>query len=146
MDDLNNVLAPVEIAPVNEVDMILLPGALKLFKRIVRMLALPVKGKELNLDAGFDTKDNRKAVWNAGLVPNIAENVRNRRPGKAKKGRPRYFNNKSYKFRSGSERTFAWQDTYRATVIRYSRIYEHFMAHNLLAFTLINLRHFLGRS
>lgn len=146
MDDGNNVLAPMLVAPVNQVDMALLPGALKLFKRIVRILSLFVKGKGLNLDSGFDSKENRKVVWNAGLVPNIAENIRNRIPGKPRKGRPKHFDIKSYKFRSASEKTFAWADTYRATVIRYSRIHEHFMAHNLLAFTLINLRHFIGRS
>lgn len=139
-------MAPMLAAPVNKVDMVLLPGALKPFKRISGLLTLPVTGKELNLDSGFDSKENRKVVWNAGLIPNIAKNIRNQIPGKPRKGRPRYFNIKSYKYRSGSERTFAWQDTYRATVTRYSRKHQHFMAHNILAFTLINLRHLVRNS
>lgn len=142
-DNADNVLAPMIAAPANQNDSILLPGSLRLFKRIVRILFLIVAGKELNLDSGFDSKVNRKIIWNAGMIPNIAENIRNRNPGKPKRGRPRRFNIKSYKSRSTIERLYAWHDTYRATVIRYSRKQEHFMAHNLLAFTLINLRYFI---
>jgi hypothetical protein len=145
-DNAGNVLAPMLCAPVNEVDLSLLPGSLKLFQQIVAILGLKVKGKELNLDAGFDSKENRKAVWNAGLIPNIAENIRNRNLGKPRRGRPRHFNIKSYKGRFTVERLYAWHDIYRATVIRYSRKQNNFMAHNLLAFTLINLRYFIRRS
>ena len=53
----------------------------------------------MNLDTGFDSKTNRKAVWNAGLKPNIPENIRNRDARKPKKGRPRHFWIKSYKSR-----------------------------------------------
>jgi IS5 family transposase len=124
----------------------LLPKGLKFLKQAVKVLKLEVTGKELNLDSGFDSRRNRRTVWKAGLVPNIPENIRNRDMSKRKRGRKRYFNNLSYNSRSTVERTFAWHDTYRATVIRYSRNLKHFMAHNLLAFTLINLRHFVPNS
>jgi hypothetical protein len=143
MDNASNVLAPMIGAAVNESDTVLLPGSLRLFKHIVKALELPVHGKELNLDSGFDSKTNRKAVWNAGLIPNIPENVRNRDTTKPKRGRPRYFNIKSYEYRFSAERLFAWQDTYRAVGVRYACKHEHFMAQNLLALTLINLRYFL---
>jgi len=133
-------------APVNQIDLVLLPKSLKLLKHIVKVVKLEIKGKELNLDSGFDSKKNRRIIWKAGLIPNIPENIRNRDTGKPRPGRKRYFNIKSYNSRSTVERTFAWHDTYRATVIRYSLKLEHFMAHNLLAFTLINLRHFVSNS
>lgn len=133
-------------APVNQVDLVLLPGSLKFLKHIVRVVKLEIANRELNLDSGFDSKKNRRVIWKSGLVPNIPENIRNRDTGKPKRGRKRYFNIKSYNSRSVVERTFAWHDTYRATVIRYSRKLEHFIAHNLLAFTLINLRHFVPNS
>jgi DDE family transposase len=119
----------------------LLPGSLRFFSQMVRRLRLPIAGQELNLDPGFDSKENRRVVRRAGLMPNIKENIRNRDPEKPRKGRPRHWNILSYHSRSTVERTFAWQDTYRALVIRYSQKQEHFLAQNLLAFTLINLRH-----
>ena len=133
-------------APVNQNDCVLFPGSLKFFKHICRLLRLTIIGTELNLDKGFDAKSNRKVIWNAGLVPNVSENIRNRNARKPRRGRPRYFNNKSYKERFAIERTFAWQDTYRALVTRYSRKQAHFMAQNLLTFTLINLRCFIRNS
>ena len=38
---------------------------------------------------GFDSKANRKAIFNAGLIPNIPENPRNRK--RTKRGRKRLF-------------------------------------------------------
>lgn len=126
----------------NRNDIVLLPGSLRFFLRVVSALQLDIEDRDLNLDAGFDSKKNRRIIRRAGLRPNIAENIRNRNTKKPRRGRPRYFNILSYHSRSTAERTFAWQDTYRATVIRYSRYERHFLAHTLLAFTMINLRHF----
>jgi hypothetical protein len=42
------------------------------------------------LDGGFDSKANRQAICNAGLIPNIPENPRHRKT--AKHGRKRSFN------------------------------------------------------
>ena len=122
--------------------MMLLPGSLAFLTRMVRSLTLDVAERELNLDPGLDYKKNRRAISRAGLLPNVKENIRNRDPKKSRKGRPRHFNIRSYHSRSTIERTFAWQDVYRGTVIRYSRLEAHFLGSNLLAFTLINLRHF----
>jgi hypothetical protein len=57
------VLAPLPVAPVNKADTVLLPAGLKGLKRVT--------GSYLNLDGGFDSQHNRKAIFNAGLVPNI---------------------------------------------------------------------------
>lgn len=146
MDNAGNVLSPIECAAVNINDIVLLPRALQRFRKVVKEAGLNIKDKILNLDTGFDSKVNRKAVWNAGLRPNIPENVRHRNTNNPKRGRPRHFWIKSYKSRFTAERSFAWEDKYRAVVIRYDIKHANFMGHKLLAYTLINLRHFCGKS
>src|SRR5467141_5117702 len=77
IDNHGSVLAPLPVAPVNEADTILLPEGLKALKRVAKLTGLDLKGASLNLDGGFDAKSNRKAIFNAGLMPNIKENPRN---------------------------------------------------------------------
>lgn len=146
VDCIGNVVAPMICSSVNNYDSGLLPESFTVFKQVAHEVGLPIKGKELVLDKGFDGKRNRKLIWNAGMVPVIPENVKNRNTSKPKRGRPRHFNLKSYHERHVIERLNAWHDTYRATVIRYDRKLANFMGHCILAFTLINLRHFCGRS
>ncbi len=136
----------MEYAAVNVSDIALLENSLKHLKKVTRIVEIDLTGIEFNLDSGFDSKKNRKIVWNAGLKPNIPENVRNRNTNKPKKGRPRYYNIKSYKERFTVEKTFAWEDCYRSLVIRYDRKHANYMGRKHLAYTLINLRHFCGRS
>jgi transposase len=59
-----------------------------------------------NADSSFDTRSARKLLWNHGVIPNIAENKRNRKT--TKRGRKRHFNREVYKNRFAIERTFAW--------------------------------------
>ena len=136
------VLSPLTIAPVNEVDLVLLPEGLKDLKRVVRAAGLAVSGAVLNLDAGFDSKANRKCVFNAGLKPNIKENPRNRQ--KPKPGRKRFFDNALYKLRFIVERTFAWEDKFKRLLLRFETKQSHCLGFKLIAFTLINLREFCG--
>src|SRR3954465_2048622 len=67
------VLAPLPVAPVDEADTVLLPDGLNALKRVARVTDLKIGGSYLNLDGGFDSRHNRKAIFNAGLVPNIKE-------------------------------------------------------------------------
>ena len=134
------VLSPLTMAPVNEVDMVLLPDGLKDLKRVTREAGLKVTGAVLNLDAGFDSKANRKSVFNAGLKPNIKENPRNRQT--PKRGRKRFFNAALYKLRFIVERTFAWEDKFKRLLLRFETRQSHHLGFKLLAFTLINLREF----
>ena len=76
------MLAPVPVAPVNETDMVLLPEGLKALKKVAKEVGVDLHGAYLNLDGGFDSKANRKAIFNAGLIPNIKENPRNRKTTK----------------------------------------------------------------
>jgi hypothetical protein len=62
------VLAPLPVAPVNEADTVLLPEGLKALKRGAKLTGLDLTGAYLNLDGGFDSQSNRKAVFNAGMI------------------------------------------------------------------------------
>ncbi len=142
VDNHGYVLSPLTIAPVNEVDMVLLPEGLKDLKHVAREVGLEVSGAVLNLDAGFDSKANRKCVFNAGLKPNIKENPRNRQT--PKRGRTRFFDDVLYKLRFIVERTFAWEDKFKRLLLRFETKQIHHLGFKLLAFTLINLREFCG--
>jgi len=108
------------------------------FKRLKR-LGLTIVGAWLNADSAFDTRDARKVCFNHHLIPNIAENKRNRKT--PKRGRKRLFNPDIYKQRFTSERSFAWMDKFRALLIRYDRKDAHFLGAHFIAFAMINLRH-----
>ena len=56
--------------------MVLLPDSLNALKRVAKMTGLVLKDAYLNLDAGFDSRHNRKVIFNAGMIPNIKENRR----------------------------------------------------------------------
>jgi hypothetical protein len=49
---------------------------LNTLKRVARLTDLKIDGSYLNLDGGFDSRHNRKALFNAGLIPNINEKAR----------------------------------------------------------------------
>ncbi len=111
----------MECHEVNLNDIALLKCSLADFRKIVKEIDLDIRGKIFNLDMGFDSKFNRKIVWNLGTKPNIPENIRNRDKSKPKKGRPGYFNKKIYDGRFSVERTFGWEDAHRGLVIQYDR-------------------------
>jgi hypothetical protein len=64
-------VSPLPVAPVNEADMVLFPAGLKALKRVAKLTGLGLEGSSLNLDGGFDAKSNRKAIFHAGMIPNI---------------------------------------------------------------------------
>jgi transposase len=133
-------LAPLPVAPVNEADTVLLPEGLKALKRVAKLTGLALKGAYLNLDGGFDSTSNRKAIFNAGMIPNIKENPRNRtRP---KRGRKRWFNEAIHALRERVERTFAWEDKFKRLLLRFEHIQQRHYGMKLMAYTLINVRRF----
>ena len=142
VDNHGYVLSPLPMAPVNEVDLVLLSQGLKDLKRVARAAGLTLPGAVLNLDAGFDSKTNRKCIFNAGLRPNIKENPRNRQ--KPKRGRKRFFDEALYKLRFIVERTFAWEDKFKRLLLRFETKQSRHLGFKLIAFTLINLREFCG--
>jgi transposase len=112
-----------------------LQTAFKMMKR----LGLVIRGTLFNADSAFDTRAARKVCFNHGVIPNMAENKRNRKT--TKRGRKRLFNPAVYTQRFGSERSFAWIDKFRALLIRYDRKAVNFLGGHYIAFALINLRH-----
>src|SRR5215471_15713217 len=90
IDNNGYVLAPLPVVPVNEADTVLLPEGLKALKRVAKRTGLVLEGAYLTLDGGFDSKSNRKAIFNAGMIPNIKEHPRHRKT--PKRGRKRWFN------------------------------------------------------
>lgn len=99
---------------------------------------MSVRGSYFNMDAGFDTKAVRKLCFNHQVIPNIAENKRNRK--KAKRGRKRFFEAERYAHRFCIERSFAWVDKFKRLLIRFERCDCYFKGWHFIAFALINLR------
>jgi hypothetical protein len=122
--------------------MALLPQGLKALKQVAKQVGLDLRGAYLNLDSGFDSAHNRQGIFNAGLMPNIKENPRNRKP--PKRGRTRFFNAALHALRMRVERTFAWEDKFKRLLLRFERIQQRHYGMKLLAYTLINLRKFCG--
>jgi transposase len=140
IDNNGYVLAPLPVAPVNEADTVLLPEGLKALKRVAKRTGLVLEGAYLNLDGGFDSKSNRKAIFNAGMIPNIKENPRNRKT--PKRGRKRLFNAAIHAIRERVERTFAWEDKFKRLLLRFEHFQRRHYGMKLMAYTLINLRRF----
>ena len=122
--------------------MVLLPEGLKALKRVATEVGLDLRGAYLNLDGGFDSARNRKCIFNAGLIPNIKENPRNRKG--TKRGRKRLFNAAIHALRLRVERTFAGEDKFRRLLLRFERIQQRHYGMKLLGYTMINLRAFCG--
>src|SRR5262249_52653692 len=122
--------------------MVLLPEGLKALKRVAREVGLDLKGAYLNLDGSFDSAHNRKCIFNAGLIPNIKENPRNRK--RPKRGRKRLFHAAIHALRLCVERTFAWEDKFKGLLLRFERIQQRHYGMKLMAYMLINLRAFCG--
>lgn len=70
-DRNRNIIAPLVAAPGNESEMKLFPKSLKQLKQITKTLGLSITGSIMSLDGGFDSKDNRKHIFNAGMQPNV---------------------------------------------------------------------------
>jgi hypothetical protein len=142
IDNHGYVLSPLPVAPVNRADTVLLPEGLKALKRVAKLTGLSLQGSYINLDGGFDSKANRKAIFNAGMIPNIKENPRNRKT--VKRGRKRLFDQAIHTLRDRVERTFAWEDKFKRLLMRFEHIQQRHYAMKLMAYTLINVRHFCG--
>jgi hypothetical protein len=130
------------VAPVNETDRVLLPQGLHALKPGAKEVGLDLRGASLNLDGGFESAHHRKCMFNAGMIPHIPENPRNRKS--PKRGRKRLFNAAIQALRMRAERTFAWEDKFKRLLIRFECIQQRHYGMKLMAYTLINLRTFCG--
>src|SRR5712691_12783027 len=118
--------------------MVLLPESLQVLKKVAKEVGVDLRGAYLNLDGGFDSAHNRKGIFNAGMIPNIPENPRNRKH--TKRGRRRWINAAIHALRMRVERTSAWEDKFKRLLLRFERLQHRHYGMKLMAYTLINLR------
>jgi transposase len=136
-----NIIAPFVTAPGNRNESPLLRDALPRLTAMARAIGADLQGSTVSLDGVYDCRENRKAIFNRGMRPNIPENLRNRKQNK--RGRKRHFDAAIFEERfSTIERVFAWEDTFRRLLLRFERISDVHYALKTLAYTLINLRHY----
>ncbi len=106
-----------------------------------KQVGLDLSQSIVSLDRVYESRSNRKAIFNRGMVPNIPENPRARKtskPGRKPVFDPAIVQERFYAI----ERVFAWEDKFRRLVMRFGRISELRYALKSLAYTMINLRHF----
>jgi hypothetical protein len=97
-----------------------------------------------SLDGVYDSRANRKAIFNRSMVPNIPENLRGRKT--PKRGRKPMFDPTILQEQFCTiERVFAWEDKFRRLLLRFERISKLHYALKTMAYTMINLRHFCQR-
>ena len=136
-----NVIAPFVSAPGNRNESPLLKAALPQVTRIAKQVGLDLNQTIVSLDGIYDSRSNRKAILNRGLVPNIPANPRGRKT--SKRGRKPVFDQALYQERFFTiERVFAWEDKFRRLLLRFERLSQLHYALKSLAYTMINLRHF----
>jgi transposase len=122
--------------------MVLLPQSLHALQQVAKQVGVDLTGAYLSLDGGFDSARNRQCIFNAGMIPNIKENPRNRQT--TKRGRKRFLNAAIHALRMRVERTFAWEDKLKRLLLRFERIQQRHYGMKLMAYTLMNLREFCG--
>ena len=138
-----NVLSPMTIAPGNSHESPLFGKAFESLKDLFKRMGRSLKESIASLDCAYDSLTNRKKIFNAGMIPNIKENPRNRK--KTKRGRKRLYDEAIFEERFRTvERVFAWEDKFKRLLLRFERISFHHFGLKLLAYTMINLRHFCG--
>lgn len=135
------ILASTGLIAGNRNDAFNLKAHLQTAFKSMKRLGLGINGAFFNADKAFDTKAARKTCFNHGLVPNMAENKRNRKS--KKRGRKRLFNAEVYKRRFTSERSFAWVDKFRALLLRFERRDAYYLGGHHIVFAMINLRHLI---
>lgn len=136
-----NVIAPFVTAPGNRNESPLLLNALPQVTRVAQAVGLNLNQTIVSLDGIYDSRRNRKAIFNRGMIPNINENRRGRKTPKP--GRKRLFELAIFQERFRTiERVFAWEDKFKRLLLRFERISGLHYALKSLAYTMINLRHF----
>ena len=101
-----NVIAPFVSAPGNRNESPLLKAALPPVTRIAKQVGLDLNQTMVSLDGVYDSRADRKAIFNRGMIPNIPENRRGRKT--TKRGRNPMFDPAIFKERFYTiERVFA---------------------------------------
>jgi hypothetical protein len=136
-----NVIAPFVAAPGNHSESPLLRAALPNVMRIARSVGLELRGTIVSLDGAYECRQNRKAIFNRGMLPNINANPRGRKS--AERGRKPLFDTDIFKESFDTiERVIGWEDKFRRLLLRFERLSQLHYAFKTLAYTMINSRHF----
>jgi hypothetical protein len=69
-----NIIAPFVAAPGNRNESPLLKAALLQVTRMAKTVGFDLNKTFVSLDGVYDSRANRKAIFNRGMVPNIPEN------------------------------------------------------------------------
>jgi hypothetical protein len=137
------VIAPFIAAPGNRRETILLAPAISSLKKIVKLVGLELKESIMSLDGAYNSRTNRKAIFNLCMTPNAPENKGNRK--KSKRGKKQTFCQKIFKERFRTiERVFAWEDKFKRLLLRFEFHSINHYAMKTIAYSMINLRHFCG--
>ena len=123
--------------------MVLFPEGLKALKQVAKEVGLDLRGAYLNLDGGFDSAHNRKCIFNAGLIPNIKENPRNRKTHQART-QTASSTPPSMRYGCVSSGPLRGKTSSSGCLLRFERIQQRHYGMKLMAYTLINLRAFCG--
>lgn len=99
---------------------------------------IKTEGLFLNADAGFDSKDFRRACARRDINTNICFNKRNG----SVDDRDEYFDRDLYDQRYAVERTNAWIDSFRSLLNRFDTTIESWKGFNYLSFIVIALKRF----
>lgn len=138
-----NVISPYTTAAGNRNESPLFANALSWLKKVINSIDASILGSIMSLDGAYDSRQNRKMIFNAGMTPNIPENKRNRK--KPKPGPSRKFDETIFEERFQTiERVFAWEDKFKRVLIRFEHISKNYFGFKLLAYSMINLRHFVS--
>jgi len=141
-DGYGFIIASTGLIAGNHNDAFNLKEHLQAALKSIKWLGLVIEGAFFNADKAFDTRAARKTCFNHALIPNMAENRRNRKGNK--RGRRRLFDADVYKRRFTSERSFAWIDKFRALLLRFERRDVYYLGGHFIAFAMINLRHVIA--
>ena len=138
-----NILAPFVRAPGNRNETALLKPGLENLVEIAKNVGLKLAGSIMSLDGIYNSRKNRKSIFNLDMTPNMPENKGNRK--KPKRGRKQFYDPEVFKERFNTiERDFAWEDKFKRLLLRFERISEHHYGMKTIAYAMINLRHFCG--
>lgn len=140
MENNGLVIAPIVVRSVNEHDTTLLPESIDRFADFASLISLDLTDSYFTLDSGFDSEYNKWLIRYHGMVPVIKPNRRGTKDEAKIEKMYEDFNERIYQERFKVERTFAWQDTYRKSVVRYETLEATHTGFKYLAYSLINLR------
>ena len=138
-----NIISPFVRAPANRNETIMLKPGLEQLALSAKAAGFRLKGSVISLDGVYNSRRNRKAIFNLGMTPNIPENKGNRK--KTKRGRKQIYNPEIFKERFNTiERDFSWEDKFKRLLLRFEFHSIHHYAMKVIAYNMINLRYFCG--